>query len=396
MNRIAVLCFCGLAAVAPGLACRTAPPVMRFAAAGDSGPRINPAPPGGGTGCPTGHPILTQKLVMATDQQRYVFVYSGCQDPSHGERRPFGEGNLGMTEPCRTNWYYGGFLFILINGTDACAYRTSDIRALETGRRGAVQIVWEHPDAQVGLRLVTLPGSNHVLAQIHWRPRPGAVIKTVAVKLRCYPSFFTVAASRQGDRRCCAFQEDVREGESLTLALGKGGSLHYFDTVFDPARGEGDGSCAAVVTPEGLIGGEVVVSEYPVDTTLSYQPEAGEARLALYEFPDLANAAAAAYLAEHGERDLAELRQLDFRPAAVAGLDLPYLRTELQQGLAQAGAGGQDLAPQVRTLLASLAESAEAVRAGDWLAEGRAAEAAARLEELRWRLKIAAILNPAP
>jgi hypothetical protein len=51
--------------------------------------------------------------------------------------------------------------------------------------------MWTHPDAIVRLRVVMLPGSNHVLCDLSWKPQPDKTVKTVSMVLRCYPSFFT-------------------------------------------------------------------------------------------------------------------------------------------------------------------------------------------------------------
>ena len=59
-----------------------------------------------------------------------------CVDPSHGDERPAAEGNFGMPARTSANWYWGGFLNILINGKDATRYRLADLRVMETGRRG--------------------------------------------------------------------------------------------------------------------------------------------------------------------------------------------------------------------------------------------------------------------
>jgi len=342
--------------------------------------------------CTPGHRVETHLITLESGTIRYTFRYSGCLDPSHGDLRPSAEGNFGMPDPSASNWYWGGFFQVLVNGTDAVGYRVSDMRVTESGARGALQIIWAHPEADVRLRLMLLPGSNHVLALLKWTPRPGATIRTVVVRLRCYPSFFTAARHRQGERHCQTPRTDEREPNVLELQP-QDTYLYYYDAVFDVARGEGEGPCAVVVAPAAVAGGRVQIGDYAVMTDLDLKPEAGETRFALYDFTGLKNAEAEAYLKGHAAEDLAEVNATDFRPEPVRQFDAAQLAAECTRLLADAGDDGQTLRPKVDEVLSRVAALQGKTDEGDWVAEAELADVLQKSADLLWKLKSFAILN---
>lgn len=355
----------------------------------DGGSQLTPAT----WECTAGHQIEKHSISLDSGKRRYTFLYEGCIDPSHGEQRPAAEGNFGMPDPTPANWYWGGFLRVLVNGTDAVAYRVGDMRVTERGARGAFQIVWAHPDAEVGLRLLMLPGANHVLALLNWKPKAGATLKTVVAELRCYPSFFTAARHRRGERHCQTPRIDMQEPKVLSLVPGQDTHLYYYDAVFDVARGEGDGPCAALLAPAGLTGGNVSIGDYAVITSLQLDPVAGQARLGLYDFTGQTNAEAGAYLKAHAADDLAQLVATDFHPEAVRQTDPERLKREAQQLLADAGDDGQALRPKVEELLARVTALKAQGDSGDWKAEADLADALEGSSDLFWKLRIFAVLN---
>jgi hypothetical protein len=343
--------------------------------------------------CAPGHLIQNREIDLVCGSVRYGFGYTGCMDPSHGDQHPAAEGNFGMPVPTNCNWYWGGFLNILINGQDAVRYTVSDMRALDTGSRGSLQVVWQHPDAEVGLRMLLLPGENHVLSFLTWRPRPGKQVTSVTVKLTCYPSFFTTSRHRQGERHCLTPRTDEREPRTLTLVPTADTWLCYYDKVFDRAKGEGEGPCAALVAPGSVQGGRVLISDYAVQTELNLKPEAGEARLGFYDFVGKTNAQAEGYLRKSGVRDLAELTALDFRPLAVRNLQPEALRADADRLLAEAGDDGLALKPQVEGLLAKTETLQQSAAQGDWRAEADLADLVRGSADVFWRLRIFAALN---
>jgi len=355
----------------------------------DGGSHVGPA----SFECTPGHKVETRLVTLDSGMTKYTFRYCGCQDSSHGDRRPAAEGNFGMPAPTAANWYWGGFFFVLVNGKEATEYRLSDLRVLETGPRGAMQIVWAHPDADVGLRLLMLPGANHVMAHLVWKPRPQAAVKRVVVRLVCYPSFFTSARHRQGERHCQTPRIDKHEPETLALVPERDACLYFYDKVFDTAKGEGDGPCAAIVAPQAVQGGQVQIGGYAVTTELRLKPEAGQARLAFYDFTGRTNAEAEAYLKAHAAEDLARLVTTDFRPQSVRRLNAESLKTEAAQLLAAAADDAKPYRAKIEEFLARVAALKASADRGDWKAEAELASVLAASEDLFWKLKALAALN---
>lgn len=343
--------------------------------------------------CP-GHQILTQQISLQNSVQQYAFKYTGCTQPeAHGGEHPAAEGNFGMPAPCVANWYHSGFLTIDIDGKDVVRQDLKEMRVIESGARGAFQVIWEHPDAEVSLRTVLMPGANHVLCLLKWQPREGKTLRNVTVGLRCYPSFFTAAMHRQGERHVKTPRIDEQEPKTLELVPAQDPWLFYYDAIFDVAKGEGSGPCGAIVEQAGLKGGKVNIGNYAVMTYLDAKPEAGQFRFGLYDFCGSSNADAEAYLQGHGTADLAELLGLDFRPAAVRELDLAKMKTEAAQLLNDAGDDGAALRPKVEAVLKQVEELSAKGQGGDWQAEADLATVFRSSEELFWKLRTFAVLN---
>lgn len=355
----------------------------------DGGAKTAPA----GYECTAGHPVLTHLIALQNSLVRYQFRYSGCQDPSHGDLRPSAEGNFGMPEPVGCNWYWGGFFRLSINGQETTKHKLKAMQVTERGARGAFQVIWEHPDAEVGLRLLLPPGSNHVRALLQWQPRPGKTLSEVKVNLTCYPSFFT--NSRKGERHVLTPRIDAKEPQSLTLEPAEDTFLFYHDTVFDLARGEGNGPCAAIIAPEALQSGVVRITNYPVVTELTLKPEAKEARLCFYDLKGRTNAEAEHYLRTCGAQDLAQLQREDFRPLPIQGLAAEGLAAEAAELLKEAAAEGKAYQPQVEKLLGQITTLKTAADQRDWVAEAQLSEILRNSEDLFWKLKAQALLNRA-
>lgn len=343
--------------------------------------------------CTGGHPIVKHFPSLENSQIRYGFQLAGCQDPSHQGKHPCSEGNFGMPEPVSCNWYWCGFMRIELNGSDAALYDIQDLRVTDSGARGGFQIIWAHPDAEVGLRLMLRPESNHVEGLLRWQPRPGHSVTTAALRLTCYPSFFTSARQRIGARHCATPRVDCAEGQPLTLDPVLDTWLYYYDAVFDMARGEGDGPCAFMIAPGAVKGGAVEITGYPVQTTIDLRPESGEARLALWDFAGKTNADARAYLDANAAADLAALQAADFRPLAVQSDSQDKLEAEASALLQAAGEDGVTVRPQVEEMLAKLDALRGPVTSGDWRAEAEAAGLVLSSDELMWKLRIHALLN---
>jgi hypothetical protein len=178
-----------------------------------------------------------------------------------------------------------------------------------------------------------------------------------------------------------------------SLVPDKDTYLYYYDAIFDKAKGEGRGPCAAIIAPEAIAGGKVAIGDYSEDTTVSLKPEVGHVRFALYDFAGSTNAEAEAYLKAQTAADLAELQKVDFRPALVRETDPEKFGVEATKLLADAADDGVALKPQVDELLAKIGALKAKADAGDWQAEADIAQALRGADELFWRLRIFAALN---
>lgn len=343
--------------------------------------------------CKDGHKILTRNVSLQNSVQKYSFKYTGCQDPSHNGEHPAAEGNYGMPTPVASNWYHSGFLTMDINGKDVVRQDLADMRVTESGERGGFQTIWQHPDAEVSLRTILLPGSNHVLCLMKWEPKAGATLKNVSIRLRCYPSFFTSARARKGERHVKSPRIDVQEPNTLDISPGQDPWLLYHDVVFDVARGEGEGPCAVAFEQASLQGGKVYVGDYAVATYFNVKPEAGSFRFALYDLAGSTNADALAYLQAHGMEDLAQLLSTDFRPKFVRELDVARTKAEAAQLLADAAEDGVALRPKVEAVVKQVEDLAAKGQEGDWKAEADLCDVVRNSENLFWKLKTYAVLN---
>ncbi len=343
--------------------------------------------------CTPGHTIEARSFSIESAVRRYSFAYSGCIDPSHGEERPSSEGNFGMPTPTRCNYYAAGFLGIIINGKDAVRHRVIDMQVLETGARGCFQALFAHPDATVGLRLLMYPDSNHVLCHMQWVPKPGATINSVTVKLITYPSYFTTFNNRVGDRHCMTPRTDQQQSSRLDLVAGEDTSLLFYDTIFDVAKGEGEGPCGVVIGQDGFTGGHVDIAAYPVVSYLEFDPGAGQAKMAFYDFSGMTNAEAQGYFAQSADTDLQRLIATDFRPEPIQKLTFADFETQMNELLANAADDGEALRPRVTQLVADVKTHSGNSAAGDWEAEAKLAKLLIDSEELLWKLRTFALLN---
>lgn len=380
---VAIVCI--LAAVGPARAQDLPPQVTVH----DLGVKTNRAT----WECTPGHEIRRQQIRLDSGARAYTIQLQGCWDESHGAQHPCNEGLFGMPTPTRANWYAAGFMKVLVNGEDAVLYQDALPRVLETGDRGVVQFQWTHPAAEVGLRMMMLPGGHCLMGELQWRPREGEAVQTIALALTCYPSYFTTANNRTGDRHCMTPRTDEREGHPLDLIPGEDTWLYYYDTVFDVANGEGDGPCAALLAPEGVSGGRVSIGGYAVSSSITLDPDAGQARIGFYDFNAMTNAEAERYMRESAPDDLALLTTTDFRPEAVRALDLRAFTQETGGLLEAAGEDAAAIRPQAEELLERVTALKPLADQGDWAAEADLAELLRSSSELFWRLRAFAVLN---
>jgi len=342
------------------------------------------------------HKWEERSIGLDTGRALYTLKYSACVDPSHPGVRALEEGYIGMPTPTAANWYHSGFFFIRVNGKEVGEFPLADMRVTERGARAACHMVWDTPDARVRVQFLVKGGSERLLSQVTCVPVTGHTVESVEFKFTCYPSFFTAHHHRQGDRTLITPRTEAHEPSTTALDPVADTYLLFEDTVFDVAKGEGDGPCAMLFLPEPIAAGTVQLSNYPVQTTLKAAPGALRFRFVFWDFQKRTNAEAAAFLKENGAAARDELRQTEFRPELLVAFDAAGAQAELQGLLAAAAEDGQRLKAAGEGLMRKLTELRQRADADDWSAEAEFAAAYADYEAFLWKLRIYALLNSAP
>lgn len=261
----------------------------------------------------------------------YALSWKACVDQAHGGEVSPLEGCIGMPSPTSCNWYHSGFLFLYLNGEDLGTTPLSSMLIAERGERAILDLVWRHELANVRARFAGLPGSDHLTCEIALEPKQE--LTSIAIGLRCYPSFFTSHHKRAGARRIQTPGALMEEGKSATLGADENWWGLYYDEVFDVAKGEGEGPCGLLFLPDEAVEITFEPGEYAVNTRIAYRPEARRLRLAFWDFKGLTNAEALARLRGSAQRVRQEVAGQDFTPAAVKSFDIAGLRVETERAL---------------------------------------------------------------
>ena len=341
-----------------------------------------------------GHRYERQTTTMDGGKIGYALHYRACVDECHGDRVGIVEGYIGLSAPCNANWYGGGFLKLKLNGEDVGSWRLADRRVTDQGERGACQYVWETPVATVRFRFILLPGARYLCAELAWTPKQP--IERAEVNLLCFPSFFTTARNRTGERHVISNVKDVPQGKQFSIDPSRESYLFYCDSIFDVARGEGAGPCALWFDPEVVSGGRASVGSYGVGTLLKLRPEKNAVRLAFWEFPGASNDEALSALKDDVARISEDLPRLDTTPLALARLDASKKAGEMTAMLSELGSADSHLKDRIRGLLDVLSKRQVATGApAEWQAEVAVLDALPKLEEALWQLRIQALLEEA-
>ena len=341
-----------------------------------------------------GHRYERQTTTMSGGKTNYALHYRACIDECHGERVGIVEGYIGLSAPCSANWYGGGFLKLKLNGEDVGSWRLADRRVTDQGDRGGCQYVWEAPMATVRIRFILLPGARYVCAELAWTPKQP--IEQAEVRLLCYPSFFTAARNRKGERHVVSSVKDVPQGKPFPIDPTRESYLFYCDRIFDVARGEGAGPCAVWFEPDAVAGGHVSIGGYGVGTLLKVRPGKNVVRLAIWEFPGVSNDDALTALREDVARVAEALPQLNTTPLALARLDAAKKANEIAEMLAGLSSADSRIEKRIGKLLDVLSEREVASGApSEWRTEVALLDALPKLEEALWALRIQALLEEA-
>ncbi len=307
------------------------------------------------------------------------------------------EGYLGMPQPTSENWYGGGFLAISVNGRDIGADPLKGVHIIETGERGACDVIWDGPDAAVRVRFLALPADDRLFCEIGLEPK--TEIRSVALRTSCYPSFFTSWHKQKGHRVVESPASKVEEGTKFSLDPQKDWALVFYDTVFDFAAGRGAGPCGLLFLPEQIASGRITVGDYAVPGDFVVHPQVRNIRLIFWDFKGKSNKDVLAHVKGKAEAFREELRVMSFVNRTLAAFDFAAKKAETDAAVKSAK-GTEDFAKQIAAidsklgpLCAKVREVTQSGQAIPFHLEAEAMQLIAEREQVQWKLKFHVLLN---
>ena len=205
-------------------------------------------------------------------------------------------------------WYANGFIDIRVNGK-SLARIIGDIKVVEQGQRGVVDIVWEPKWSKIKARFVILPGDDKIYTEITISPEVD--VESLDITLVCFPGHYGSRKPEGRDRwistskRSIQFADDTK---SILLNPKEEPYIFYSDTQKNFL-----GTCAVMYIPEEIKKAEVKGPWMP-RTWLTISPKVRKIHLILWNFPDVYKKPEEAYnyLKENGGELLEKLRKFKF------------------------------------------------------------------------------------
>jgi hypothetical protein len=263
---------------------------------------------------------------------------------------------IGMPYPIEGNWFHGGFVAVYGNGQ---SLQTSDpqVEIVETGAHGLLDFTWDHPLAQVRVRFVLLPGSDHLLIEVRWEPKPEQ--KTLRLDFACFPEGYRVSkpdrlARKQLDRHMITADRDVAQVQKVDLNPATEWWQFYQDNALERSPTYGPGGCALEFVPEEIETATADITDYTVTTSVTPKLAGGRARFALWDYCGTANVAALKSLREQAPGIRAAMAGDPWLPTAIAKFS-PQQENVRLDALAKAlGSGKAGKIPALRAQVATL------------------------------------------
>lgn len=343
-----------------------------------------------------GHESVSQTATLTNDAITYGLNYTSCWHASHGPGGAAGDTYLGMSQPTSANWYNGGFLRLRINGDDLGSAQLKELWCAETGPRGTVKLHFDHPQADVLISTLLFGQDDRLFVTIGLSPK--TEVTSLSVSLLSYPSYFTYWNKREGDRKGMTATQTYPQADNKPVSLDPGAQwwVAFYDNVFDPAKGEGDGGCAAAWMPEQVTGAKIVVGSYACTADLTYKPDTRLLRLCFWDFNKQSNQSALARLAAILPQTREDLRILNPLPLAISGSDVERKTAAARAQLA--GIPGarlleQRLAQQTADIVRMRTELMEQQAADPATAEKALMEKLGAFEQLLWDVKFFVLIH---
>ncbi|MBU0608432.1 MAG: hypothetical protein KKI08_11140 [Armatimonadetes bacterium] len=343
-----------------------------------------------------GHDAVAQETRLSTTGITYGLVYNSCWDDSHAPGGADGSAYLGMCQPTSANWYQGGFLRLKINGDDLGIVRLADMWVAEQGRRAAVKMHFDHPHANVLISSLLYANDDRLFVVISLSPK--AEITSLDLSLLSYPSYFTYWNKRDGDRKGLTAIQTYPQADGKKQLLNPAAQwwTAFYDTIFDPAKGEGDGGCAVAFVPEQVSAAEIVVGSYACTMDLKVKPDTRQIRLCFWDFNKHPNQEALTKLSATLPETLERLRSLSPLPLAITEWDVAAQAVSAHAQLANI-AGRQALEQKLTDQTAEMTrlrqELLDNKSPDPAAAEKDLAEKLAAFEQLLWDVKFFVLIN---
>lgn len=339
------------------------------------------------------HPTIGIEFRLNTGKLEYGLRYHVCIDKSHAPDVATPEGYIGMFAPSMGNWYHNGFLYVSVNDRDIGLSRASAVRVPEQGERGMVDIIFPTPQGEARITFLALPGDERLMVRIGLAPAAQAEVKSLKVRTVCYPSGYI----KDGDRWITTAERSVQQRHTIEIDPQKEWWIAYYDKVFDPARGKGEGSAAMLFLPEQIAKAKVEVGTYGIINTLEVAPGLNEVRLIFWDFKGLPNDKAISRIRSAAKRTQDDLRHISF---ANRNLN-PAIWQKMFSEISDLAASLPDRAEQEKRIAAlrqeieSLSNTIHAAisasRPPGASDEDKLLDNLKKLEELRWDLRFKAL-----
>lgn len=336
---------------------------------------------------------VSHQMDLDSGKVVYGLRYCAAVNPRLAGGALPGEGYIGMALPSQCNWYYGGFLDLLIDGRSVGTTRLHSLSGRAHGRTGHVDFIFDTTQAVVRIRFVVKADDDALYTQVLLEPK--AAIESIRLVARCYPSAF----SSDAERHVLTPARALDRGRTVELDLARETWLLYTDRLLDKgahiAPHTGVGPCAVLWAAGQTARGGIGVGNYGIDTRFDLDPGRRDFRFVFFDYAGRSNAVAEADLRGRADALQREISTFAFTDPRVAGWAPAERRAEVQALLAKA----QDVAEIARRYeqwtekLAAALARVRAAAAGSILAEAEASAIVSEWEQGLPELKLRAILG---
>ena len=182
-------------------------------------------------------------------EANYQLTYFACNDWKkkgwEDKRRikAHSMSGLGIKHPASHQWYYNGYIDISFDDKRVTSYRIADVREVDAGQGGRVDVTWEAPVGEAVLSFgLTLEGEA-LLQRLEVRPT--VPVKDVEVRFNSYlgnfgkPAANYIQTAAGKHKRFPAYDDPAKAPWAF-----------YADDVKDVAYGKGKGTGGILVQPE--------------------------------------------------------------------------------------------------------------------------------------------------